>query len=80
MDRKERRHYGKTKRARRNSSLEEAGESWDTHSAADYADLLHEVHFNVQIDKVPRYIHLDREIAMKVFNMAKNKGISTGVL
>ncbi len=55
-------------------SLEEAGEFWDTHSAADYADLLHEVHFNVQIDKVPQYIHLEREIAMRVFNMAKNSG------
>ncbi len=40
-------------------SLEEAGEFWDTHSAADYKDLLHEAHFNVQIDKTPKYIHLD---------------------
>jgi 23S rRNA G2445 N2-methylase RlmL len=61
-------------------SLEEAGEFWDTHSAADYKDLLHEAHFNVQIDKTPQYIHLDREIAEKVFNLAKNNGISADVL
>lgn len=61
-------------------SLEEAGEFWDTHSAADYEDLLHEVHFNVQIDKTPQYIHLDREIAKKVLNLAKNQGISVDAL
>ena len=46
----------------------------------DEEDLLHEVHFNVQIDKTSQYIHLDREIAEKVFSLAKNKGISADVL
>lgn len=61
-------------------SLEEAEEFWDTHSAADYEDLLHEVHFNVQIDKTPQYIHLDREIAKKVLNLAKNQETSVDAL
>jgi hypothetical protein len=61
-------------------SLEEAGEFWDTHSAANYADLLHEVHFDVQIDKTPRYIHLDGELAPKIFDIAKDKGLSVDAL
>lgn len=33
------------------SSLEEAGEFWDTHSSADYEEYMEEAHFDVELKR-----------------------------
>ncbi len=62
------------------ASIEEASDWWDEHSVGDYWDTAKEVHIDVQIDKIPRYVVLDVDIAKKIRNLAQTKGISTETL
>ncbi len=44
------------------SSLEEAGEFWDTHSGADYEEYMQEVHFEVDLKRsVKESIRTEKE-------------------
>jgi hypothetical protein len=64
------------------SSLEEAGEFWDTHSTADYEDLLEPV--AVEINLPPRHpgkqIWVAADLAFQLAHIAKQQGISTETL
>ena len=63
------------------SSLEEAGEFWDTHSTVDYEDIFEPVEF--EIDLPPRSgkrIRLAQDLVVKVGAAAKQQGVSIEVL
>ena len=62
------------------ASIEEIAEFWDTHSLADYWDMTKEVEFEVDITKESRWIEMDKEIAKKVYEVAKQKQISVQIL
>lgn len=61
-------------------SIEEASEFWDSHSLADYWDQTTEVHFDVEIDEEPRYFVLEKQIAKKVYELAKKQKVSPETL
>lgn len=61
------------------SSIEEAAEFWDSHSLADYEDLLEDV-TDVKIDLVRSRFRVDRELARKIGKLAQKRGISTETL
>lgn len=61
-------------------SIEEASEFWDCHSLADYWDQTTEVHFDVEIDEEPRYFILEKQIAKKVYELAKKQKVSPETL
>ncbi|MDZ7264083.1 MAG: BrnA antitoxin family protein [candidate division KSB1 bacterium] len=61
-------------------NIEEASEFWDSHSLADYWDQTTEVHFDVEIDEEPRYFILEKQIAKKVYELAKKQKVSPETL
>jgi len=61
-------------------SIEAASEFWDSHSLADYWDQTTEVHFDVEIDEEPRYFVLEKQIAKKVYELAKKQKVSPETL
>ena len=62
------------------SSIEEAAEFWDNHSLADYWDQTKEVHFDVEINKEPKYIALESKLAKRINEVAKKQKISAETL
>jgi hypothetical protein len=61
-------------------TLMEASNFWDTHDVSDYWDKTREARFKVNIKKEPKYIAIDKDIARKVFSIAKQRHISTETL
>lgn len=61
-------------------SIEEASDFWDSHSLADYWDQTTEVHFDIEIDEEPRYFVLEKQIAKKVYELAKKQKVSPETL
>lgn len=60
-------------------SIEAAAEFWDTHSLADYEDILVDVtddHF----DLVRTHFRVDSKLARKIGRIAKKRGISSETL
>lgn len=61
------------------SSIEAAAEFWDTHSLADYEDLLEDV-ADVKIDVVRSHFRVDAELAQQINRIARRRGISSETL
>ena len=63
-------------------TLEDIAEFWDTHSTADYDDMTHEVHFEVNLnqpDKVTS-VSLLPELSQTLTTLARDRGISLETL
>ncbi len=60
------------------SSIEEAAEFWETHSLADYEDLTEEV--DAEISLVRNHFRVDRELAHRISQIARRRGISSETL
>lgn len=62
-------------------SLAEAGEFWDTHSSADYEDLMEEVDFTINLSGKPTYYFaVAKDIATALHEVAQQQGVSTQTL
>ncbi|MGQ9628309.1 MAG: CopG family antitoxin [Anaerolineae bacterium] len=61
-------------------TLEELQDFWDSHSLADYDELLHDVEFEVDIRQRRYLVALEPELARKIAAQAQARGISTETL
>lgn len=61
-------------------SYEEAAEWFDTNDMADYADQLKPVEFHFDLRKNRDWVELDHDLAQKIRQIAKQKGISSRLL
>lgn len=61
-------------------SIEEAAEFWDSHDLADYWDLTHEVHFDVDIQRRSFLVALEPALMKKLAACAHAQGISIETL
>jgi hypothetical protein len=62
-------------------SLAEAGAFWDTHSTADYEDVMEEVAFEVSLTGKPiYYFAIAKNIVAELQTVAHQQGISTQTL
>lgn len=61
------------------SSIDEAGDFWDTHSLADYWGQTREVK-NAKLDLARRHLRIDADLARKIHQIARRRGISTETL
>lgn len=63
------------------SSLTEAGAFWDTHSTADYEDVMADVAFDIQVTGKPTYYFaVAKDMAKALHEVAQQQGISTQTL
>ncbi|HSL83135.1 MAG TPA: CopG family antitoxin [Thermoanaerobaculia bacterium] len=62
------------------SSIQEAGEFWDTHDLTDYEDQTREADFEVDLRRRVFLTALEPELAKKVAAYAHRQGISTETL
>ena len=62
------------------SSLEEAGEFWDTHSGADYEEYMQEVHFEVDLKRSVKEVRVADQVLREVRKIAHQQGITTETL
>ena len=62
------------------ASIEEAAEFWDSHSTADYEDLMHEVHFDVDIQRRIFLVPIEGHLAKKVAAIAEREGLGLETL
>ena len=65
----------KIERTGASMTVAEAGEYWDTHSFVSEEDVK-EVHFDVDIQSVKYYYAVEKELAQKLSEIARAKGIS----
>lgn len=61
-------------------SLEEFQEFWDTHSTADYDDLMHDVEFKVNLKRRIVLVALEPKLAKDISSCARTQGISSETL
>jgi hypothetical protein len=63
------------------TSLAEAGAFWDTHSTADYEDVMEEVVFEVNLTGKPTYYFaIAKNMVAELQTVAHQQGISTQTL
>lgn len=62
------------------ASIEEAAEFWDSHSTADYDDLMHDVHFDIEIQRRTFLVPIEGSIAKEITAIAKRKGLGLETL
>jgi len=62
------------------ASIEEAAEFWDSHSTADYADLMHDVHFDVDIQQRTFLVPIEGRLAKDITIMAEREGVALETL
>ena len=62
------------------SSLEEAGEFWDTHSGADYEEYMQEVHFEVDLKRSVKEVRVADQVLRGVRKIAHQQGITAETL
>lgn len=60
-------------------SLEAAAEFWDTHDLTDYRDEFHEVK-DVKIDLIPRRLRVEDDLAKRIGQLARQRGVSSETL
>ena len=70
----------KYKKFPRFSSIEELVEFFDTHDLGDYWDQMPEAHFDIDIKKIRHIFTIDEEIANKLTELARSKGIPSEAL
>ena len=61
-------------------SLEEAAEFWDTHDLTDYWHLTREAKFQVDLQRRVFLTPLEPEVAKKLTEYARKRGVSTETL
>ena len=61
-------------------TLSEIADFWDEHSTADYDDLTHEVHFDIQLSPVKKSINILPELGEMLASFAQARGISLETL
>ena len=61
------------------STYQEIGEFWDEHDADEFGGQT-EVEFDVTINSQRRYYSLDKNLSMKLRNIARSRGISEETL
>lgn len=61
-------------------SIEEAAEFWDSHDLADYWDLTAKADLEVDIQRCLLLTALEPELAKKLTDCARKKGVSTETL
>lgn len=62
------------------ASIEEAAEFWDSHSTADYDDLMHDVYFDVDIKRQTFLVPLEEKLAKEIIEIAKQEGLGLETL
>lgn len=62
------------------SSLEEAGEFWDTHDTTDYEEYMLPVHFDVDRKRNVHEVRVADEVLREVTKIARRKGLKTETL
>lgn len=63
------------------SSLTEAGAFWDTHSTADYEDVMEDVAFEITLTGKPTYYFaVAKDMAKALHDVAQQQGVSTQTL
>jgi len=61
-------------------SLEEFWEFWDTHSTADYEDLMEDVDVQVDLNSSKVYCAVSKDLITQLRNQARQQGVSTETL
>ena len=62
------------------ASIEEAAEFWDSHSTADYDDLMRDVHFDVDIQRRTFLVPIEGRLAKDITAIAKREGLALETL
>lgn len=62
------------------SSLEEAGEFWDTHSSSDYEEVMKELHFEVELKNRAHEVRITNQLWQEVGKIARKQGVATETL
>ena len=62
------------------SSLEEAGEFWDTHDTTDYPDAFQTVEVNAELRNRYYEVEIDMNVAQALRDKARQQGISASDL
>ena len=58
-------------------SLDEAGAFWDTHSSADYEDLMEDVDVEIDLSSNKIYCAIEKQLVRRLREQAKRQGVST---
>ena len=61
-------------------SLEDFWEFWDTHSTADYEDLMEDVDVQIGLRRSKRYYPVAEDLTTQLKTQARQQGISTETL
>ena len=61
-------------------TIEHAADFWDSHSLADYPDLLEQVSFDVDLQRRRLFVGLDPTLAEQLAAEAQRRGVSTETL
>ena len=62
------------------TSIEEAAEFWDSHSTADYDDLMQDVHFDVDIQRRIFLVPIEGKLAKEIRAIAEKQGLALETL
>ena len=62
------------------ASIEEAAAFWDSHSTADYDDLMHDVHFNVDLQRRIFLVPIEGKLAKEITAIAEREGLALETL
>ena len=62
------------------TSVEELREFWDTHSSADYEDLMEPVEIEIEISSDKIYCPIAKDVMLRVRKQAKQQGVSSETL
>lgn len=62
------------------ASFEEAAEFWDSHSTADYDNLIHDVLFDVDIQRRFFLVPIEGRLAKEITTIAKGEGLALETL
>ena len=62
------------------STLDELWEFWDTHSSADYEDLMEPVEVDIDVSSSKMYCSVAKDLLREVRVQARQQGVSTETL
>lgn len=62
------------------SSLEEAGEFWDTHSGTDFEKYMREAHFDVELKHRAHEVRITNQLWREMRKIAQQQGVATETL
>ena len=62
------------------TNIEDFWEFWDTHSSADYEELMEPVEAEIVLSSEKVYCPIAKDVMLKIRNEAKHQGVSTETL